>query len=305
MDERVQRQLEERPGTTDVLFALPQYLLPHHALGRLVHAATRSRRRWFKDPLIRLFARRFRVDLDEARLRSPGAYPDFASFFTRALRPGARPIAAGARDVVSPVDGEVVALGRLEPRGTLRAKGGVFDVPTLLGGSAERARPFADGSFLTIYLSPRDYHRVHMPLTGTVEEMVCVPGRLFSVNARTTRAVPRLFTRNERVAVLARTAAGPMAAVLVGALFVGGIETVWAGAVAPPGRRTVQTWYYPDAGLQFATGDEFGRFNMGSTVILLFGAGAVRWHRDMAPGARLRMGQSIGSLVRAPAGAPS
>jgi len=286
------------PSLTDRLRAWPQYLLPGHALSRIIHRLTRLRAGWFKNLAIGTVVRLYDVDLSEAAVTDPRAYPTFNAFFTRPLERGARPLAGGEGTVVSPVDGVVSQAEAIASDGRIfQAKGQSYTATELLGGSQERSAPFSGGSFATLYLSPRDYHRIHMPLAGRLREMVHVPGRLFSVDAATTRAVPRLFARNERVAAIFDTAAGPMAVVSVGALFVSGIETVWHGLVTPPRGRRVATWEYPDTGegsVALAKGEELGRFNMGSTVIVLFPPGAVEWAEGLAPEAAVRMGQAIG-----------
>jgi len=287
-----------RPSGRDYLFAWPQYILPQHALSAAMERLTRSRCRWLKDPAIRWFARHYRIDLAEARYRSPGAYPDFNAFFTRPLRAGARPLEASAGAVTSPVDAAVSQAGVLAGKQLLQAKGQTFELDELLALEAEEGEAFRGGSFATLYLSPRDYHRIHMPLDGTLREMVYVPGRLFSVNPATTRVVPRLFARNERVIARFETEAGPMALVLVGAVFVGSIGTVWHGTVTPPRRREVQRWEYPAGEVQLAKGEELGRFNMGSTVIVILARDKATWRPDLAPGSRVRMGEGIGDLLR-------
>ena len=218
----------------DHLRNLPQHLLPQRLLTRLVYRLARIRTPWLKDALIRHFARRFRVKLDEAQESDPRAYTDFNAFFTRALKPGARPVAPGDWAVCCPVDGAVSQIGVADADTLLQAKGRSFSLTALLGGDPERARPFQGGVFATLYLSPRDYHRIHLPLAGRLREMVHIPGKLFSVSPLTTRIVPELFARNERVAALFDTPAGPMALVLVGAINVASIETVWAGTITPP-----------------------------------------------------------------------
>lgn len=276
----------------------PQYLLPQRWLTRLTYRVTRVRAPWFKNTLIRGFARGFGVNLDEALDPDPRAYPDFNAFFTRALKPEVRPLAPGDRTVCCPVDGAVSQIGIAQADRLLQAKGRTFSLAALLGGDMERARPFQEGAFATLYLSPRDYHRIHMPLAGRLREMVHVPGALFSVSPLTARMVPELFARNERVAALFDTEAGPMALVLVGAINVASIETVWAGAITPPLGTTIRHWRYPSSGagaVRLDQGAEMGRFNMGSTVILLFGAGAVRWETAIQPGAAVRMGQALGA----------
>lgn len=272
-----------------------QYLLPHHLLARPVYRLTRVRWCPLKDRLIRVFARHFRVDLGEALSPDPAAYVHFNAFFTRELRPGARPIAGPEETVVSPADGVLSQLGTVSDGRIFQAKGHEYSLLELLGGDPERAAPFHGGSFATIYLSPRDYHRVHMPLAGHLREMVHVPGRLFSVNPVTTRSVPRLFARNERVLCLFDGPAGPMAVILVGAIFVGGIETVWADEITPR-RGPPPTVHYDADAVHLDRGAELGRFNMGSTVILLFPPGRVAWDAQLGPGSRLRMGERLGEI---------
>jgi len=272
-----------------------QYPLPHHAISRLTHRLTRIRHPRLKDWAIRDFIRRFGVDMSEAAQPDPAAYPTFNAFFTRSLRPDARPLASGARDLACPVDGAVSQIGSIEGGRVFQAKGQDFTAAELLGGDAA-ASHFEDGQFTTLYLSPRDYHRIHMPLDGTLTRMVHVPGRLFSVNPPTTRAVPRLFARNERVACLFDTPAGPIALVMVGALNVASIETVWAGEVTPPQRPQVQSWDYAGE-VQLAKGAEVGRFNMGSTVVLLFAKDRIRWEEGYRPGSSVQMGCKLATLI--------
>ena len=277
-------------------FAALQYVLPKRASSALVRAATRVRTRWFKDLLIRAFLGLYAVDLADAAEPDPFAYRSFNEFFTRALRPGARPIAPGPDEVACPVDGTVSECGPIDGERLLQAKGRSYALRELLAERDWSAR-FERGSFLTIYLAPRDYHRIHMPCDGRLLETVFVPGRLFSVNAATARHVPRLFARNERVLTLFEGAsAGGFALVLVGALNVASMETVWAGEVAPSGRRGAVR--LPDAAVALRKGAECGRFNMGSTVILLFEPGRFALAPAIAAGAPVRMGQPIGRLAR-------
>lgn len=281
------------------LFAWAQYPLPHHALSRLVGVATRARQRWIRVPLIRWFVRRYKVDLGEAAEPDPAAYPHFQAFFTRALGPGARSVCAEADGIACPADGTLSQCGHLEDGRILQAKGRAYDAAGLLGGSAERAAPFGNGAFATIYLAPRDYHRVHMPVAGTLREMVHVPGRAFSVNPATTAHVPGLFARNERVAAVFDTAAGPVAVVLVGALLVATIETRWAGTITPPRGRRVRAWAYAGTGegaVELDKGEELGRFNLGSTVIVLVGRERTGWRPGLTPGTPVRMGECLGTL---------
>jgi phosphatidylserine decarboxylase len=284
----------------DRLCNLPQYLLPQRLLTRLIYRLSRVRTPWFKDFLIRHFIAHFQVDLSEVAEPDPQRYPDFNHFFIRALRAEARPLAAGENTPCCPVDGTVSQVGSITDDTLLQAKGRTFSLTQLLGGEEARALPFRDGCFITLYLSPRDYHRIHLPLRGRLQEMIHIPGTLFSVSPLTTRVVPKLFTRNERVVTLFATAAGPMAMVLVGAIHVAAIETVWAGAITPPLGKTIRHWRYPTTGSAAITldrGAEMGRFNMGSTVIVLFARNAIRWNPVIYPGASVRMGQKLGEIL--------
>lgn len=273
------------------LFIWLQYLLPQHRLSRLVLAATRVRARWFKNLLTRGFLALFAVDMTEAIEMDPYRYASFNEFFTRALRPEARPIAAGAAEIASPVDGTVSECGGIERDSLLQAKGRRYTLGELLA-QQEWARRFEDGSFATLYLAPYNYHRVHMPLRGRLLDTVYVPGRLFGVNSVTAQHVPRLFARNERVLTLFEGEFGQFAVVLVGALNVGSIATVWAGDITPAARRAVT--HIPAPALVLEKGAELGRFNMGSTAILLFEANRVRWNPPLRAGAAVRCGQILG-----------
>ena len=278
----------------ETLFALPQYILPHHFLSGIMHRLARCENRRWKNAFIKLIVRLYGVNLAEAQEPNPEAYPSFNAFFTRALKPEARPLCNEANALLCPADGAISQIGEITTGRILQAKGKLFDATELLGGDPERAKPFLNGKFATIYLSPRDYHRLHMPLAGTLREMVHIPGRLFSVNAATANSVPNLFARNERVAAIFDTEAGPMALVLVGAIFVASIETVWHGEVTPPTRAEVKTWTYGEDAPRLAKGEEMGRFNMGSTIIVLFGDDAVRWDNALTPGTNVRLNQKLG-----------
>jgi phosphatidylserine decarboxylase len=279
----------------DYLKSLPLYLLPHHAISRLTLRLTRIRIRWFKNAFIRWFAERYGVNWEESLYQNVDDFEHFNAFFTRELAPGTRPVEGDECTVVSPADGHISQIGDIDHDTVFQAKGHGFSVTELLGGNTEAARLFHNGSFITVYLSPRDYHRVHMPLTGRLRKTIYVPGRLFSVAPHTTRVVPRLFARNERLVAIFDTCAGPMAMVLVGAINVAAIETVWAGLVTPPHRRQVETSDFTDTDISLQRGSEMGRFNMGSTVILLFGEHAVHWQTMLVAEAPLRMGEAIGS----------
>jgi len=274
-------------------FVWLQHLLPQHALSRLILRATRVRSPWFKNALLRGFLRLYAVDMTEAAHSDPLSYGSFNEFFTRALKPGVRSIAADLTAIACPVDGTISEAGNIEGERLLQAKGRGYTLTELLA-ARPWARNFEGGSFATIYLAPFNYHRVHMPLRGQLKETVYVPGRLFSVNAATATHVPRLFARNERVLTLFDTAFGQVALVMVGALNVGSMATVWAGDITPAARRVITRLPPQDVSLQ--KGEELGRFNMGSTVILLFQKNRARWHPDVRAGTVVRLGQSMGSL---------
>lgn len=276
------------------LFVGMQYLLPHHLLSALMLRATRIRWRPFKDLAIRLVVGHYRVDMTQALESDPTAYESFNAFFTRSLRPDARPIATPVAAVVSPADGTLSQLGSIRGDRLFQAKNREYSLLELLGGRGDWARRLEGGAFSTIYLSPRDYHRVHMPLGGTLREMIHVPGRLFTVNPVAAALVPRLFGRNERLLCLFEEASGPFAVILVGAIFVGSMETVWAGRVTPAAGRNPSRAYDGEAAIHLDKGAEMGRFNMGSTVVLLFGPGKIEWDPKLLPGDKLRMGQRMG-----------
>lgn len=277
---------------------LDQYLTPQHLLTRCMRRLTRVRAPWFKDWQIQWFIRRYQVDMTIAAQPHPLSYPDFNTFFTRALKANARPIVTARDAIACPADGVVSQSGDVEHGRLLQAKGYYFDLANLLGGSPARARTFQNSRFVTIYLSPRDYHRVHMPLAGRLREMVYIPGRLFSVSPRTTKAIPELFARNERIVTIFDTAIGPVAVILVGAMFVAGIETVWSGLIEHS-KQLIEWSYGPVNNSQEVTlerGAEMGRFNMGSTVILLFPANRVDLSPALTPNAPVKMGESLASI---------
>jgi phosphatidylserine decarboxylase len=276
------------------LFVWLQYLLPQHGLSRLILAATRVRIPWFKNWTIRGFLKLYTVNMNEAAESDPYRYGSFNEFFTRALKEHARPIADAPDVIACPVDGCISEAGTIDRDRLLQAKGRYYRLGDLLASQPWASR-FEGGSFATIYLAPFDYHRVHMPLQGELRETVYVPGRLFSVNAVTAQHVPRLFARNERVLTLFDTAFGQFALVLVGALNVGSMATVWAGDITPAARRRVTRLAAPPTLLD--KGAELGRFNMGSTVILLFEPNRARWQSGVHAGRLVRLGQSLGSAA--------
>jgi len=284
-------------GASDRAFALLQDLLPQHLLSRTLHRLARSERPWLRNAIIRSVLRAYpQIDLHEAANPDPFTYPSFNAFFTRALRPGLRPLEGGERDLVSPVDGTMSQLGTVRDGRLLQAKGMHYTAGALLADQTAANR-YDGGGFACIYLAPYNYHRIHAPLAGRLTATRYVPGQLYSVNAATARAVPGLFTRNERVVCEFETGLGPLAVVMVGALFVGSVETVFAGEINPPSRRggTVQS-IETGLGTQFARGAELGRFNMGSTVVLLLGNRATRFAEHLGPGAEVRLGQVLARI---------
>jgi phosphatidylserine decarboxylase len=241
--------------------------------------------------IIRDFIRRYRVDMAEAAQPDPAAYPSFNEFFTRALAPGARPVADAP--LVCPVDGAISQFGAITRGRIIQAKGHDYSATALLGGDAALGARFESGHFATIYLSPRDYHRIHMPCAGTLRRMIYVPGELFSVNPTTARGVPGLFARNERVVCLFDSAEGPFALVLVGATIVGSMATVWHGQINPPRGGLMREWSYGPADVQLQQGQEMGRFLLGSTVVLLWPAGPLHFDPAWSAGRPVRLGEAM------------
>lgn len=276
-------------------FALLQAVLPKHVLSRFIHRLMRTRRPWLKRLLIQRFMKGYAVNMQEAANSDPLAYESFNAFFTRALKSDARTWLDGTESIISPVDGMASQSGHIDDEALLQAKGHSYRLSELLARDAEMIAHYSNGEYACIYLAPFNYHRIHMPISGRLRTTVYVPGQLFSVNAATVRTVPGVFARNERVICDFDTAYGRMAVILVGALFVGSIETVWCGEVNPPprGRKSVRR-IDTGAGTQLAQGAELGRFNMGSTVILLFEPNRIRWAPELQPGAILQLGKAIG-----------
>ena len=266
-------------------------ILPHHFISRIVFWLSRVQKRWFKNLLINNYARHFKIDMRDALEPSLAAYPSMNAFFTRALKPDARPLAAGD-DLVSPVDGTISQIGKIDDGELFQAKGHHYSLVKLLGGDATLSKPFEEGGFATIYLSPRDYHRIHMPLDGTLTDMIYVPGRLFSVAPFSVNHVAGLFARNERVVCLFDTAYGKLAVILVGAISVAAIGTTWAGLITPPPGKNIRAIHYED-NILLKRGMEMGRFNMGSTVILLTENNAPEWLPELKAEQKVKMGQAL------------
>ena len=276
---------------SDRLAVLSQYLLPKRALTVLAGRIASAHAGTLATTLIRHFVTRYGVDMSEAANPDIASYPSFNAFFTRALRPGTRPLAKA--DLICPVDGAISQFGTIAHDQLLQAKGHNYSTTALLGGDAALAAQFQDGHFATLYLSPRDYHRIHMPCKGTLRSMVHVPGDLFSVNPTTARGVPGLFARNERVVCTFDSAAGPFVMVLVGATIVGSMGTVWHGVVNPPRPGKPRSWDYQGKNITLEQGEEMGRFLLGSTVVMLFPRGPLHFNPAWAPGGAVRLGQSM------------
>jgi phosphatidylserine decarboxylase len=272
---------------------LLQHFIPHHALSRLVGLFAACKYAPFKNRLIDWFIQRYGVNMQEALETNPHSYSDFNHFFTRALRPDARPIAP--EGIICPVDGAISQLGDIRNGRIFQAKGMDYSLQELLGGSESLTTEFMGGKFATLYLAPKDYHRIHMPIDGTLQSMIHVPGRLFSVNAKTTDNVPRLFARNERVIAIFSTELGPMAIILVGAMIVASIHTVWHGQVTPPESECISTWHYDSDTIQLPRAAEMGHFQLGSTAIVLFPKDAMAWLETLQPGQDVRLGQMMGT----------
>ena len=273
---------------------LLQYLLPKQALTHFAGWVASRERGWVTTEIIRRFVARYRVNMEEALDSDISSYRSFNEFFTRALKPGVRPVAQAA--LVCPVDGAVSQFGPIAGDQLFQAKGHHYSTTALVGGDAALAAQYDNGHFATIYLSPKDYHRIHMPAGGRLSRMIYVPGDLFSVNPVTARGVPGLFARNERVVCVFESARGPFVLVLVGATIVGSMATVWHGVVNPPRGKSVREWRYSAAGqpeVMLKQGDEMGRFLLGSTVVMLFPKGPLSFNRDWVPGGAVRLGEAM------------
>ena len=287
------------PLVSDRMAVLTQYLLPKQALTMLGGEIARARGGALTTKLIRWFIDRYRVNMAEAANPDPAAYATFNDFFTRALAPGARPLAQA--DWLCPVDGAISQFGDIEGDAILQAKGHTYTVQAMVGGDADLARPFLNGHFATLYLAPKDYHRIHMPFDGRLRRMIHVPGDLFSVNPTTARGVPGVFARNERVVCAFDSERGPWIIVLVGATIVGSMATVWHGVVNPPRPGTVRDWRYEgEQAVALERGDEMGRFLLGSTVVLLLPPDPLVFNAAWQPGGAIRMGEAMASYQNNP-----
>ena len=280
---------------SDRLAVLPQYFFPKQALTAFAGWVAGRERGWVTTEIIRRFVAKYQVNMDEALDSSIASYPTFNAFFTRALKPGARPLAAAP--LICPVDGAISQFGRIDRDQIFQAKGHRYSTTAVLGGNAALAAQFEGGHFATIYLSPKDYHRIHMPCDGVLTRMIYVPGELFSVNPTTARGVPGLFARNERVVCLFDAPQGAFALVLVGATIVGSMATVWHGVINPPRLADVREWAYSAGQVSLKKGDEMGRFLLGSTGVLLFPkslAAPLQFNPAWVPGRAVRLGEAMG-----------
>ena len=280
---------------SDRLKVLPQYLLPKQALTAFAGKIAGAKAGGLTTKIIRNFVARYGVNMAEAANPDIGSYESFNEFFTRPLREGVRPLANA--DFVSPVDGAISQLGAIDGDQIFQAKGHQYSTSALVGGDATLAAKFQDGSFATLYLSPKDYHRIHMPCDGRLTRMIYVPGALFSVNPVTARGVPGLFARNERVVCVFDSVDGPFVLVLVGATIVGSMATVWHGVVNPPRTGKVREWHYDDQSVMLRKGEEMGRFLLGSTVVMLFAKNRLRFKPHWAAAGTIRIGEAMGELV--------
>ncbi len=291
----------------NILFIFFQHIIPQQLLSRLAGHVAEFTAPWFRKRLIHWFIKRYKVDMSIAENPAPYTYRQFNDFFTRLLAEGQRPIDKARHSIVSPADGCISQLGEIKHGRIFQAKGQEYSLQELIGGSDALAAPFKNGRFATVYLSPKDYHRVHMPIAGTLTQMLHVPGDLFSVNETSANNVPRLFARNERVVCLFETALGPMAVILVGAMIVASIEVPWAGLITPV-KKQVRSWYYPSikssatdhnsfAPIHLEKGEEVGRFKLGSTAIVLFGNNVMDWDPNLAAQSPVIMGQAMGQAM--------
>ena len=284
------------PEFRERLFIFIQYCIPQHMLSRLIGYLADSENPWLKAQLIQLFSHFFPINIAEAAPDNVEQYASFNAFFTRALKPGARPVVQDHNAIASPADGAISEIGVIEGNQLLQAKGHNYSLLALLGGDTALAEQFNNGAFATIYLSPKDYHRVHMPLAGTLQQTRYVPGKLFSVNQTTANNVPGLFARNERLICVFDTSSGPMIVILVGAMIVAAIETVWAGQVAPQPKKI--TAIDMTQTITLDKGGEMGRFKLGSTVIVLFPENTVAWNKALTNGTPIQLGELLGTMTR-------
>ena len=277
-----------------------QYIMPKHALSRLVGKLAAAEMGWLTTKLITLFIKAYQINMSEAKLKKASDFATFNDFFTRELEEGARAIEPSTNTLCYPVDGAISQQGDIVDGKLIQAKGFDYTLTSLLGGDTATAEPFQQGKFSCIYLAPKDYHRIHMPMAATLREMIYVPGDLFSVNPLTANNVPNLFSRNERVVTIFDTEHGKLAMVLVGATIVASIETTWAGTITPPAGKDIFRWHYPKEGVDaitFEKGDEMGRFKLGSTVVSAFAPNMIEFAPEAGPETVTRLGEHYADLL--------
>ena len=277
-----------------------QYIMPKHAISRLMGKFAASESGWFTTKFIEWFIKTYKINMNEAKLKKATDFKTFNDFFTRELEDGARPINTDENALCYPVDGAISQQGDIENGQLIQAKGFNYSLKSLLGGNETDASLFEDGKFSCIYLAPKDYHRIHMPMQGTLRKMIYVPGELFSVNPLTAQNVPDLFARNERVVTIFDTEHGTLAMVLVGATIVASIETVWAGTITPPAGKDIFTWTYPASGvgaIHLQKGAEMGRFKLGSTVVSTFAPNMIEFNKDAGPETVTRLGEHYADII--------
>lgn len=280
------------------LFIFFQHIVPQHFLSRTVGLLANCQITFIKNFLIKIFIKKYKVNMAEAEIKNVEEFSSFNDFFTRKLEANVRLVDSTDNSIICPVDGAVSAIGDIDAEQIFQAKGKSFSLPSLLGGDQKLADKFHGGKFATLYLSPRDYHRIHMPLTGTLEEMIYIPGKLFSVNQTTANNIDELFARNERAVCIFKTSIGPMAVILVGAMIVASIETVWAGQVAPSKMKKHTERYQEHAPITIRRADEMGRFKLGSTAIVLFPANVMSWEASLQAEKSIQLGQKLGEITQ-------
>lgn len=277
-----------------------QYAMPKHFISRVTGKLAAAKMGWFTHKAIAAFIKSYGINMSEAKYQQPHDFETFNDFFTRELAEGARPINDNPQALCYPVDGAISQQGDIKDDQLIQAKGFYYSLTSLLGGKEETAAPFQGGKFSCIYLAPKDYHRIHMPIDATLREMIYVPGELFSVNPLTAQNVPNLFSRNERVVCIFDTEHGPMSMVLVGATIVASIETIWGGTITPPAGKDIHSWQYPAVGddaIHLKKGDEMGRFKLGSTVVTTFAPNMVNFNAEAGPETVTRLGEHYADLV--------
>ena len=279
----------------DYIKIIPQYIAPHFLVTRIVFWLAHSRNSLIKNIFISWFKNHYKVDMSLAVNEEPLSFETFNHFFTRTLKPEVRPLCEDSNSIICPVDGAVSQIGNIEGDSIFQAKGHSYSLAQLLAEQGDWCNAFRNGSFTTLYLSPKDYHRIHMPCSGTLKQMTYIPGKLFSVSPLTASMIPGVFARNERVLCFFETELGPMALIMVGAMIVGSMETVWHGCVTPPHGPRIKHWHYTDTqtGKQYDKGAEMGRFNLGSTVILLFAENRISWNEKIVSNSSVIVGQQL------------